>query len=469
MSSMDQDYQEQQIHTATPMHLRKLESPVLQTIPSRVESPQSTRDQPDTSTMPTHFSPYNRTTPPMTPRVHDGSIPRSPFHSRMPNYTRSPEAAAVWQHGSVFTQMAPPGYGPRDTIGFAKSHDDHFNTSHPQHPYNTPSTMQVYTGHGLPKMTIQKREVPRIVVPGHGSVKLPTISASELKIPLYSELEHKPKKSRRQSIEKTQAWLASLRKHSPGQLFNKNFGFDGASLWAPCDRTPQISPRSSIFKVDPLSPLSSSAAVERQDVDSKSADTVLDSPHGKTTTPTKSTPAAPPQEQQSVSATPPPSHHSTSDVHPGNPVDWGHTVPTPTIHTNPFTLFPPPTTLPSRRHSFPSTCTPSSHKQNKHLARLTILSTTVRKRACTLGRQERTSRKVAPGPGSTPATKAVNERDGGEMTTLKRSTSNPSAEAFLKHVRASLERRRMSGGGKRGENAVFADEAEKGFLGNAPL
>jgi hypothetical protein len=54
---------------------------------------------------------------------------------------------------------------------------------------------------------------------------------------------------------------------------------------------------------------------------------------------------------------------------------------------------------------------------------------------------------------------------------LRRTPSDPSTEAFLTHVRASLEaRKRENKTGERWRSyPVFADEVEKGFLDDAPL
>jgi hypothetical protein len=52
---------------------------------------------------------------------------------------------------------------------------------------------------------------------------------------------------------------------------------------------------------------------------------------------------------------------------------------------------------------------------------------------------------------------------------LRRTTSDPSTERFLLHIRASLEARRSKSGKMWQTYPVFADEVEKGFLDDAPL
>jgi hypothetical protein len=81
-----------------------------------------------------------------------------------------------------------------------------------------------------------------------------------------------------------------------------------------------------------------------------------------------------------------------------------------------------------------------------------------RKRASTLDRQD-------------PMKRRSPERIEGSCE-MKRSTSDPSTEAFLTHMRASLSARQKSK--DRNEKSwerhpVFTDEAERGFLDDAPL
>lgn len=97
---------------------------------------------------------------------------------------------------------------------------------------------------------------------------------------------------------------------------------------------------------------------------------------------------------------------------------------------------------------------------------------------CTLERRDRTQRKSS--PRSSPSTSSSKSSAPSTTTDtmldcsnqgfagLRRSTSDRSTEAFLAHVRKSAEVRKEAG--KRWRRyPVFADEVEKGFLGEEPL
>ncbi|KAF2851085.1 hypothetical protein T440DRAFT_67865 [Plenodomus tracheiphilus IPT5] len=515
MSSKDHIGQDYEIYTATAVHLRKIDSPVRQTSSAGTECPHMARDQRVTSTMPPPSSPYDHSTPPMTPRFYAGTTPRSSFYAQTLGYPRRPDAAAVWHHSSQLGQTTPRVYGPRDGVDYNRAQDAPLNALHP-FPYSIPPYLQAYAAGRIPKMHAQHYQLPRIVIPTHPSEMVSTKPSQELHI--LDGSEHIPKKTKTKSVSKTPEWFIGLtqKKRRPSEIFNKNFGFDVASLRAPSDRTPQISPRTSISRAGPPSPISPADSVKRQRIDSKSADMALGFPFGKPT-PAKSmrgrdlgSPAMSPRDSI-VHATPATSRHGTmssEDVHPGTPVDWSSPYPNP----SPNTYYYPPTTPEPRRRSFPSISLPAERKRSKEtamLARLSVLDTTTkqfgtcpssnttptgRKRACTLERRDRTSRKVVPKTTSTSAssssTRSVQSRGGGGgggggvfgvvpcVPLLKRATSDPSTEAFLKHVRASLEKRRSSrdakgkGKGKGGgevDYLVFTDEDEKGFLDDAPL
>jgi hypothetical protein len=89
-----------------------------------------------------------------------------------------------------------------------------------------------------------------------------------------------------------------------------------------------------------------------------------------------------------------------------------------------------------------------------------------RKRAWTLEHRDANKRR-SPTPPTSPTTKGEESLDG--MTGLKRSSSDPSTEAFLSHIRASLSARKTQQGKCWSTYPVFTDEAEKGFLDDAPL
>lgn len=89
------------------------------------------------------------------------------------------------------------------------------------------------------------------------------------------------------------------------------------------------------------------------------------------------------------------------------------------------------------------------------------------KRLCTVERKAKTSATtssniIAPAP-------IANASNGPRE--LHRTPSDPSTEAFLKHVRASLDARKKENKmSERGRSySIFEDEVEKGFLDDAPL
>jgi hypothetical protein len=98
------------------------------------------------------------------------------------------------------------------------------------------------------------------------------------------------------------------------------------------------------------------------------------------------------------------------------------------------------------------------------------------KRACTHPPEKRQCPPTALPVASTPvlATTTRMEGLGGEETgtcMLQRSTSDPSTEAFLAHIRASRSAREKAKTEKQGCGVytVFSDEVEKGFLDEKPL
>ncbi|KAH9879950.1 hypothetical protein J1614_001974 [Plenodomus biglobosus] len=465
--------------------------------------------------MPPPLSPYDHTTPPMTPKFYAGPTPRLPFHAQTPGYTRRPEAAAVWQHGPHTERTVPCGYEPRDGIDYNIARDAQFNTFEPD-PYYISPFFKAYKASCKPKMNTRQHALPRVVIPTETSEMMFTRAPRELQV--FDGTEHMAKHSKTKSVSKTPEWLASLtqKKRRPSALFNKNFGFDVASRRAPSDRTPQISPRTSICQAQLSSPISPTDSVKRQRVDSTSADMVLGFPFGKAT-PTKSTrgrdlgsPAMSPRNSIAPATPPPSSRHGTmssEEVHPGTPVDWGTpSLPDEDSSYKSSDTYYPPLTPEARRRSFPSISLPAERKHSKEvgiIARLAVLDTTTkpfgapessssttaittttssgRKRACTVEFRERTSRKIGPesSPSSATSSKSMREceraaRTGPCVPGLQRATSDPSTEAFLKHVRASLEKRRTRDAREKGRDVVvdypvFADEHEKGFLDDAPL
>lgn len=514
MSLPDRADDRQKMYSSTAVDLCKIDSLVCPTHSAGGECPQSARDQRITSTMSPPYSPYDHTTPPTTPRLYAGTTPQSAYCAQTLGYTRSPEAAAVWQHGSHKEHTVPRGHGPRSALDYNKARDAHFKALHPI-AYSVSPFLEAYAASFLPKMTQQQQRQQEL------QLQLPCamMATEPREVFMLEATEHRPKKSKTKSASKTPEWLTGLtqKKRRPSDIFNKNFGFDVASLRGPADRTPQISPRTSISHAEPLSfPTSPTSSVKRQRVDSKSAaDTTLGFPFGKPT-PTKSMRG---RDLGSLAMSPRgsigvateldsrPGRWCSMDVHPGTPVSWGSS---PSVSDEEDMAYMSPDmcsaslTLEARRRSFPSISLPAERKHSNagaivdRLAALntptnpfdtsesctstsTSTSSSGRKRTCTLERRDCASRKTSSEstPSSATSIMSVQERTASTLSmpsvrALKWAKSDPSTEAFLKHIRASLERRRSKDAKEKGKDVVmeypvFADEHEKGFLDDTPL
>jgi hypothetical protein len=93
-----------------------------------------------------------------------------------------------------------------------------------------------------------------------------------------------------------------------------------------------------------------------------------------------------------------------------------------------------------------------------------------RKRICTVERKAKSAATTSPDTIAPVPSKDVSSPLNVPCE-LRRTPSDPSTEAFLIHVRASLEaRKRENKTGERWRSyPVFADEVEKGFIDDAPL
>lgn len=310
---------------------------------------------------------------------------------------------------------------------------------------------------------------------------------------------------------KAAEWAAQLvrKKRRPSEIFNMSFSFNTASQRQPCDHTPQISPRSSMSKAQVTPTVSDEESFKRQRIDSTGSDMTLGFPFGKPTSPKSQrgrdlgSPAMRPRDS-STHFTPPCSRNNTyTEAHPGELVDFASPCIPPgdssfvteydlCLYSDAYHDYLATST---RRKSFPTGewAARRIRDEVQMLARLENLDTEAeefapskiqtaslgRKRACTLERKERTSRKAAP---RSCASSTAASLSSSSMTDrsfvhgaspLRRSTSDPSTDAFLKHVRASLEARRERQAkireGAWRDYPVFADESERGFLDDRPL
>jgi len=237
------------------------------------------------------------------------------------------------------------------------------------------------------------------------------------------------------------------RKRRPSEIFNMSFSFATPSRRRPSDRTPQISPRSSISSE--CAPTITSE--KRQRVDSSGTNTTL---------------------AEDLASFP--FIHTSTDAHPGLPVDFSSArVPARPKEEQEFEYH---TYLDEARRLDPRPCAPVKArvlKEDKEEtlgkeARILGLSSNVSKR-------ERAARKDPP-PAPTKTISYASSSNTSQNS--RRTSSDSSTERFLTHVRASQEARAASN--KKGntnetnedmKECVFRNEREKGWfdLSEKPL
>jgi hypothetical protein len=275
--------------------------------------------------------------------------------------------------------------------------------------------------------------------------------------------------------------LKKKRRRRASQIFNMNFSFSFASRRKSSERSPEVSPRTSISSESgsPRSGMEESS--KRQRIDSRATDTEsLSVSEKKRTLSTSDTRC-----------------DSTGEVHPGQLVDFTSTpvpmapepiLPPASTHSTPASEFELRLSSDAyhdylattqRRRSFPAGEWAARRVREEFhmLNKLEKLDADIEdpfkkfresaKRQCTM---ERTVEPCTRDSTNVIKPTPITEASKGPCK-LHRTPSDPSTEAFLTHVRASLEARRV--GNKTGERwrsyPVFADEVEKGFLDDAPL
>lgn len=291
--------------------------------------------------------------------------------------------------------------------------------------------------------------------------------------------------------------LKKKRRRRASQLFNMNFSFGFASRRKSQDHSPDISPRTSISSASgsPRSEMEQSS--KRQRIDSRATDAeVVFSP--------ETTIRIPDSEKPAVVLSPSTRCDSTGEVHPGQLVDFTSTpvpvapeqieTPAPT-HSTPASEFELRLSSDAyhdylatsqRRKSFPAgewaaRRVREEFQMLQKLEKIEKLEAPVedpfkrfresaRKRICTVDRKAKSSETTSTNTVAPVPTLDVSTASNVPCE-LRRTPSDPSTEAFLTHVRASLEaRKRENKTGERWRSyPVFADEVEKGFLDDAPL
>ncbi|XP_014561741.1 hypothetical protein COCVIDRAFT_85762 [Bipolaris victoriae FI3] len=284
----------------------------------------------------------------------------------------------------------------------------------------------------------------------------------------------------------------------PSDIFNINFGFGFSSRRRQSsDYSPQVSPRTSISSASGSPRTEMTESFKRQRIDSSGSDAEV----------TRSKSA------RLDIITPTTSRTQCEEPHPGQLVDFTQTPPS-------LPPSPPPAPVPAMQLPSPKQSPkllPKSNPTNESSLRLTTdayheyLATTQRRKSfpagewaagrireefqilskldAGLGREEEIE-SIDPLDTTTTVTTAnaandislIAPFDTTTTTTcttqlpiensnceLRRTTSDPSTERFLLHIRASLEARRSKSGKMWQSYPVFADEVEKGFLDDAPL
>ncbi|KNG52634.1 hypothetical protein DDE82_001643 [Stemphylium lycopersici] len=298
------------------------------------------------------------------------------------------------------------------------------------------------------------------------------------------------------------------KRRRPSEIFNINFGFGFSSRRRQSsDYSPQVSPRTSISSASgsPRSDMMTES-FKRQRIDSTDLD-VDAVPFKK---------SAKKEQEEDVTSTVSRSSMSSTrceggEAHPGQLVDFTLSPPSPTCLPSAASTPQVPTLTLSEPEMSPrynnNTTLPSTEVNLRVSADAyhDYLATTQRRKSFPAG--EWAARRVreefnllsrfdgaqhscineddeevdpldtsatAPAASATiiatPLPPMVN--DNSNKCELRRTTSDPSTERFLTHIRASLEARRNSKSGKSSgwqTYPVFADEGEKGFLDDAPL
>ncbi|KAG9192415.1 hypothetical protein G6011_11149 [Alternaria panax] len=282
--------------------------------------------------------------------------------------------------------------------------------------------------------------------------------------------------------------LKKKRRRRASQIFNMNFSFGFGSRRKSQDNSPDISPRTSISSASGSPRSETKQSSKRQRIDSRATDAEVMFSSEKTI-------RIPDSNNASIVLS---RCDSTGEVHPGQLVDFTSkpvpTAPEPIVVSVPthssaeseFELrlssdaYHDYLATSQRRKSFPAGEWAARRVRDEFqmLQKLETLENkaedpfkrfreSARKRICTVERKAKASATT-----STNTTSPMPNTDpSGVPCELRRTPSDPSTEAFLIHVRASLEARKRENksGGRWRSYPVFADETEKGFLDDAPL
>ncbi|CAA9965879.1 hypothetical protein PTMSG1_09238 [Pyrenophora teres f. maculata] len=254
------------------------------------------------------------------------------------------------------------------------------------------------------------------------------------------------------------------KKRRGSEIFNINFGFNFSSRRKSPDYSPHVSPRTSFSfpSASPREELEDSFKRQRIDSTSEGMDVVF------------STNIFGPHVDTNATVQLPSTHcDTTGEAHPGQPVDFSTPPPTlvpdwsvaaPIIPrgdaSSDFKLrlnsdaYHDYLATTQRRKSFPST--EWAPKRVRDEVQMIENMDKPKPRANTVVQQPTTTTPTMEAQPLPPCD-------------LQRTTSDPCTEAFLTHIRASLEARKTKTGTCWQTYPVFADEFERGFLDDAPL
>ncbi|KAI2476030.1 hypothetical protein Ptr902_12498 [Pyrenophora tritici-repentis] len=415
-------------------------------------------------------TPYDRTTPPSSALLTTKPFPKFPVQTS--SNTPTPPS-----HDRRTPRPPPREHGMQDDLYYAFTHHAYLSseTAAAKDVVNSLTSYcppKQYTQRLLPLPPMVRRHPsttkPRLITPSTtpDSINFNNFTMDVATRQLPPTMLPKSKASLK---SKPVTWtFPHLKKKRRGsEIFNINFGFNFSSRRRSPDYSPQVSPRTS-FSFPSGSPREElEDSFKRQRIDSTSEDmdvvfsTNIFGAHVDTNT--------------SVQL---PSTHcdTTGEAHPGQPVDFST---------------PPPTLVPD--WSVPAPIIPRGDASSDFKLRLSsdayhdYLATTQRRKSFPstewaakpvrdefqmiekMDKPKPRANTVVEQPTTTKVQTPIMEAQPLPPCELRRTTSDPCTEAFLTHIRASLEARKTKTGTCWQTYPVFADEFERGFLDDAPL
>jgi hypothetical protein len=498
---------EYQVQIATPIHYKKIRG---------ARTAMWARDQSHvTSTMPTP-TPYDRATPP-TPAHFHKPLPPTP---RQTSNNAPTSLFAVRPHATAPRPAAlPREHGLQDDLYYAFTRDAYISSS-------TPATQDVAKRLNLycPRPQAQQHQqqrtlpVPNIPVGRRPRTELERLHASGHPGTMATQVSNRqlpplPPKPAKTWANTTFTFekVGQKMKRRPSEIFNINFGFHFSSRRrTDSDSSPNISPRTSISSA-PGSPPSQDVldSFKSQRIDSTDSDVAMvfgiDQETLRTSTYANF--------QAPVPSPPTSTRTDSGEAHPGHLVDftspeYSAGKPEPLQHqqtsaNSAFNLRLDTdvyhayhaylASMTQRRNSFPPANEYTARRicEEIHMLRkLENLNSEAktfkpnlnmnadvnsRKRAWTLEHRDFGNKRRSPTPSTYSfnrvAPTEVMDIHGSGDSAVQRSASDPSTEAFLTHIRASLSARNTMAKNPKcwSTYPVFTDEAEKGFLDDAPL